>query len=133
MPEKGNLTEGEDQNGVNHYFDKQRVGDREFIWTGNSDKTIKPTVAEKVTKMEFQSEIVVSGERQLVPFAQQCSCSFSRNNKEFSRELLDGGNQPYKELPERIYIFFVALRSSAVHGLLILEVSRSHTATCHSR
>ena len=34
-----------------------------------------------------------------------------------------------------IYIFFfsVALRPNAGHGLLILEVSRSHTATHHSR
>jgi hypothetical protein len=28
-----------------------------------------------------------------------------------------------------ISIFFVALRPNAVHGLLILEVSRSHTTT----
>ena len=35
-----------------------------------------------------------------------------------------------------IYIFFffaVALRPNAGHGLLILEVSRSHTATHHSQ
>jgi hypothetical protein len=31
-----------------------------------------------------------------------------------------------------IYIFFVALRTNAGHGLLVLEVSRSHT-THHSR
>jgi hypothetical protein len=29
--------------------------------------------------------------------------------------------------------FFVALRPNAGHGLLILEVSRSHTTTQHSR
>jgi len=35
---------------------------------------------------------------------------------------------------EIIYIFFfVALRPNAGHGLLILEVSRSHTTTHHSR
>ena len=32
-----------------------------------------------------------------------------------------------------IYIFFVALRPNAGHGLLILEVSRSHKTTHHSR
>ena len=32
-----------------------------------------------------------------------------------------------------IYIFFVALRPSAGDGLLILEVSRSHTTTHHNR
>jgi len=31
------------------------------------------------------------------------------------------------------YHFFVALRPNAGHGLLILEVSRSHTTTHHSR
>jgi hypothetical protein len=30
-------------------------------------------------------------------------------------------------------IFFMALRPNAGHGLLILEVSRSHTTTRHSR
>lgn len=74
------------------------MGDREFVWRGNSDKTILPTVAGKVIEMEFQSEIVISGERQLVSFAQQCSCSFGPNNNAFSRELLGGGNQPFKEL-----------------------------------
>jgi len=29
------------------------VGDREFIWMGNSDKTVLPTVAGKVTKWNF--------------------------------------------------------------------------------
>jgi len=33
----------------------------------------------------------------------------------------------------RITFFFVALRPNAGHGLLILEVSRSHTTTHHSR
>ena len=32
-----------------------------------------------------------------------------------------------------IYIFAVALRPNAGHGLLILEVSRSHTTTHHIR
>jgi hypothetical protein len=32
-----------------------------------------------------------------------------------------------------ITFFFVALRPNAGHGLLNLEVSRSHTATHHSR
>jgi hypothetical protein len=32
-----------------------------------------------------------------------------------------------------IYIFAVALRPNAGHGLLILEVSKSHTTTHHSR
>ena len=32
-----------------------------------------------------------------------------------------------------IYIYFVALRPNAGHGLLILEVSRSHTTTHHCR
>jgi hypothetical protein len=32
-----------------------------------------------------------------------------------------------------LYVFFVALRPNACHGLLILEVSRSHTTTHHSR
>jgi len=32
-----------------------------------------------------------------------------------------------------IYFFSVALRPNAGHGLLILEVSRSHTTTHHSR
>ena len=31
------------------------------------------------------------------------------------------------------HFFFVALRPNAGHGLLILEVSRSHTTTHHSR
>ena len=31
------------------------------------------------------------------------------------------------------FFFFVALRPNAGHGLLILEVSRSHTTTHHSR
>ena len=36
--------------------------------------------------------------------------------------------------PDGIYIFFpVALRPHAGHGLLIFEVSRSHTTTHHSR
>ena len=30
-------------------------------------------------------------------------------------------------------VFFMALRPSTGHGLLILEVSRSHTTTHHSR
>jgi hypothetical protein len=33
----------------------------------------------------------------------------------------------------KYYIFFVALRPNAGHGLLILEVSRSHTTAHHSR
>jgi len=33
----------------------------------------------------------------------------------------------------RVVIFFVALRPNADHGLLILEVSRSHITTHHSR
>ena len=33
----------------------------------------------------------------------------------------------------RLIFFFVALRPNAGHGLLILEVSRSHTSTHHSR
>jgi hypothetical protein len=32
-----------------------------------------------------------------------------------------------------IYFFAVALRPNASHGLLILEVSRSHTTTHHSQ
>ena len=32
-----------------------------------------------------------------------------------------------------IVLFFVALRPNASHGLLILEVSRSHTTTHHTR
>jgi len=32
-----------------------------------------------------------------------------------------------------LFFFFVALRPNAVHGLLILDVSRSHTTTHHSR
>ena len=32
-----------------------------------------------------------------------------------------------------LFIFAVALRPNASHGLLILEVSRSHTTTHHSR
>jgi len=32
-----------------------------------------------------------------------------------------------------LYFFPVALRPNAGHGLLILEVSRSHTTTHHSR
>jgi hypothetical protein len=35
--------------------------------------------------------------------------------------------------PYRVIYFFVALLSNAGHGLLILEVSRSHTTTHHSR
>jgi hypothetical protein len=31
------------------------------------------------------------------------------------------------------FVFAVALRPKAGHGLLILDVSRSHTATHHSR
>jgi len=31
------------------------------------------------------------------------------------------------------HIFFVALRPNAGHGLLILEISRSHTTTHHIR
>ena len=34
---------------------------------------------------------------------------------------------------EIIYLFLVALRAKAVYGLLILAVSRSHSATHHSR
>jgi len=34
---------------------------------------------------------------------------------------------------EEVTFFFVALRPNAGHGLLILEVSRSHTTTHHSR
>jgi hypothetical protein len=55
-------------------------------------------VAGNVTEMEFQSEFVISGERQLVPFTQHCFCSFGHNNKTFTCELLGGGNQPSKEL-----------------------------------
>ena len=33
----------------------------------------------------------------------------------------------------QIFFFFLALRSNVGHGLLILEVSRSHTTTHHSR
>jgi len=32
-----------------------------------------------------------------------------------------------------LHIFFVVLRPNASHGLLILEVSRSHKTTHHSR
>ena len=45
----------------------------------------------------------------------------------------------YKNTKENLYktnvVFFfaVALRPTASHGLLILEVSRSHTTTHHSR
>ena len=38
-----------------------------------------------------------------------------------------------KETHQRTYIFFVALRPNAGHGLLIYEVSRSHTSQHHSR
>jgi hypothetical protein len=31
------------------------------------------------------------------------------------------------------FFFSMALRPNQGHGLLILEVSRSHTTTCHSR
>jgi hypothetical protein len=55
-------------------------------------------VAGKVTDMEFQSEVVISGARQLVHFTQQCSCSFGPNNIAFSRELLGGDNKPSKQL-----------------------------------
>ena len=39
------------------------------------------------------------------------------------------------QLPESLYDFFfpVALRPNARHGLLILEISRSHTTTHHNR
>jgi len=32
-----------------------------------------------------------------------------------------------------VFVFYVALRPNAGHGHLILEVSRSHTTTHHSR
>jgi hypothetical protein len=38
-----------------------------------------------------------------------------------------------KEVFDYISYFFVALRPNAGHDLLILEVSRSHTTTHHSR
>jgi len=38
-----------------------------------------------------------------------------------------------EEMENRIFPFPVALRPNASHGLRILEVSRSHTATHHSR
>jgi hypothetical protein len=75
-------------------FHKQHVIDSDFIWRSNSDQTSLSTGAGKVTEMEFQSEVVILGERQLAPFTQQCSCSFGPNNKILSRELLGGGNQP---------------------------------------
>jgi hypothetical protein len=62
-------------------------------WKDNS-----ATGAGKVTEVEFQNEVVISGERQLVPFAQQCSCSSSLDNKVLSRDLWDGGNQASKGL-----------------------------------
>jgi len=37
-----------------------------------------------------------------------------------------------EHLPGRIF-FLVALRPNAGHGLLILEISRPHTMTHHSR
>ena len=33
------------------------------------------------------------------------------------------------EIPKKIVFFFLALRPNVDHGLLILEVSRSHTTT----
>ena len=44
-------------------------------------------------------------------------------------------NLLYNDHNPQYYLFFfpVALRSKAGHGLLIHEVSRSHTATHHSR
>ena len=54
------------------------------------------------------------------------------------RELVPNTDRPLEaiNLPVQLthFIFFpVALRPNAGHGLLIHEVSRSHTATHHSR
>ena len=70
---------------------------REFIWRDSNAKIILRTGAGKVIEVEFQCEVVISGERQLVPFA-QLSCLFCLDNKVLSRELWSPGNQPSKEL-----------------------------------
>ena len=98
MPEKCNLQKMGLKTVLIILFHKEHVIDREFIWRSNSDQTILSTGAEKVTEKEFQSEVVILGERQLVPSTQQCSCSFGPNNRALSRELLGGGNHPSKEL-----------------------------------
>lgn len=71
---------------------------REFIWRDNNGKIILRTGAGKVIEVEFQCEVVISGERQLVPFAQQLSCLFCLDNKVLSRELWSAGNWSSKEL-----------------------------------
>jgi hypothetical protein len=43
------------------------------------------------------------------------------------------GFMPSIFFKENIYFFILALRPNAGHGLLILEVSRSHTTTYRSR
>jgi len=72
----------------------------------------------------------LGGKEPLVPIDQtqsQPGSGFVRVSIKLSRHVININKYTY------IYFFLLALRPNAGHGLLIHEVSRSHTATHHSR
>jgi hypothetical protein len=61
----------------------------------------------------------------------RCAVTFGLSYIQFS---ITGGDcwKKFNRLSRKFYYFSIVLRPNASHGLLILEVSKSHTATYHS-
>ena len=100
-----------DQNNVDLSVSKTGSNTQKtFAWWKNSEQWILYTDVGEITEGDFQSEATILRERQLVPFAQQCPCSFYHNDKLLPGESQHGQiGQPFCSLDLMADNFFYSL------------------------